>query len=129
MSSVEENVDIVRRLLHAFNERDWEAFRECYLDDAVEEYPQSMERIVGIDDIEAVNRRYPGLPDVSVSRIYGGGDLVVAQEVLTYGDGSMYHAVTIWELRDRKVARETAYFGPVFEIPEWRKPWIEPLND
>jgi hypothetical protein len=46
-------------------------------------------------------------------------DLVVAEASLDYG-GPLYQTVFIFELRDGKIARETAYRREPFEAPEWR---------
>ena len=35
------------------------------------------------------------------------------------------NTVSIMELRDGKVARETHYFADPFEPPEWRARWVE----
>ncbi len=128
MSSVEENVDLVTRFFQAFDARDWDAMRGFYLDEAVEEFPQSNERIVGVENIFEVMRNYPGLPKVSKLKAYGSGDLVIAQELLRYGDGSEYHGATIFEIKDGRIAKETGFFGPNFEAPEWRSRWVERIE-
>jgi hypothetical protein len=45
--------------------------------------------------------------------------LWVTQYVITY-DGKPTYTVSIMELRDGKVQRETQYFGEAFEPPAWR---------
>jgi ketosteroid isomerase-like protein len=118
--------DLARRYWDALNAQDLGALRELYAEDAVQEWPQSGERIVGRDNIIAVNENYPGLPKGTERRVVGEGDLVVAEVTLDYGgQAGTYHAVSILELRDGRIARETDYFGAPFPAPQWRAEWVE----
>jgi hypothetical protein len=47
---------------------------------------------------------------------------------VTYADGSVWFMATLLELRDGKIFRETSYFAPSSEAPEWRRAWVEPLS-
>ena len=58
-------------------------------------------------------------------RTLAGGDLAVLETELTYADGSRYLGVSILELRDGKVLRETDYYVQPFQAPEWRAQWAE----
>jgi hypothetical protein len=49
----------------------------------------------------------------------------VLEVELTYPDGSRYLGVSILELRDGKVLRETDYYAQPFQAPEWRAQWVE----
>jgi hypothetical protein len=53
------------------------------------------------------------------------GDLVVVEANLDYGDGTPWQAVFVFELRDGKIARETAYWPQPFEAADWRAQWVE----
>ncbi len=53
-----------------------------------------------------------------------GGNLVIAEALLDYG-GPQYETVFIFEFRDGRIARETAYWSEAFEAPEWRSQWVE----
>jgi hypothetical protein len=33
--------------------------------------------------------------------------------------------VFIFEFRDGKIEKETAYWSEAFDAPEWRAPWVE----
>ncbi len=44
---------------------------------------------------------------------------------LDYGDEAVYLAVFIFELRDGKIAKETAYWSQPFPAPDWRAAWVE----
>ncbi|MBA2254771.1 MAG: hypothetical protein H0W07_06635 [Chloroflexi bacterium] len=37
--------------------------------------------------------------------------------------GPVYQTVFIFEFRDGKIERETAYWSQAFEAPEWRARW------
>jgi hypothetical protein len=51
--------------------------------------------------------------------------VVVMEAELAYADGSLFHGVSILELRDGKIARETDYFAEPFDPPQWRSQWVE----
>jgi ketosteroid isomerase-like protein len=110
----------------ALEARDWEAAKGLLHDDYVQEWPQSGERIVGRDNAIAINQQFPGgLPSMRFRRTLAGGDLAVLEVELTYGDGSRYLGVSVIELRDGRVVRETDYFAQPFQAPQWRAQWVE----
>jgi ketosteroid isomerase-like protein len=114
----------VERYWQAFQEGDLNTVGETYHDDAVQEWPQSGERVIGRANIMAINQNYPGLPAGTVRRITGTGDVWVVELTLDYG-GDRYDAVSILEMRDGRIARETDYFAEPFDAPEWRAQWVE----
>jgi ketosteroid isomerase-like protein len=105
---------------------EWDAASSHLQDDFVQEWPQSGERIVGRDNAIAVNQNFPGgLPTMRFRRTLAGGDMAVAEVELTYPDGSRYLGVSVVELRDGKIAKETDYFAQPFQAPQWRAQWVE----
>jgi hypothetical protein len=105
---------------------DWEAVGGYLHDDFVQEWPQSGERIVGRDNAIAINQHFPGgLPAMRFRRTLAGGDLAVLELELTYADGSRYLGMSVLELRDGKVVKETDYFAQPFQAPQWRAQWVE----
>jgi hypothetical protein len=95
-------------------------------EDFVQEWPQSGERIVGRDNAIAINQNFPGgVPSMRFRRTLAGGDLAVLEVELTYADGSRYLGVSVIELRDGKVVRETDYFAQPFQAPQWRAQWVQ----
>jgi hypothetical protein len=58
-------------------------------------------------------------------RTLAGGDLAVLEVELTYADGDRYLGVSVLELRDGKVVKETDYYAQPFQAPEWRAHWVE----
>jgi ketosteroid isomerase-like protein len=117
---------VAERFWTAIATGDWAAAAALLHDDFVEEWPQSGERIVGRDDALAIDRNYPGgAPAVSIRRISTGGDLAVVELLVTYGDGSRWHAVSVLRVRDGKVVHEIDYFGRPFRAPQWRAEWVD----
>ena len=108
----------------ASDANDFESEHEIYLDDAVLEYPQSGERIRGRRAIQASRFAQPNQKRFAVRRILGAGDLWMTELVLTY-DGRPSYVVSIMEMNDGKVARETQNFGDPFEPGPSRAQWVE----
>jgi SnoaL-like domain len=106
---------------------DFEREHEIHRDDAVLEYPQSGERIRGRRNIQASRAAQPSNKRFTVRRILGDGDLWVTEFVLTY-DGRPSYTMSIMELKDGKVARETQYFGDPFEPGPSRAQWVERMR-
>ncbi len=119
-----ENRATIERYLEAFQSKDMTILDEVYADDAVQEWPQSGERIIGKRNIRAINENYPGLPAATTRRISGSGDVWTIETTLDYG-GEVYNAVSVLEFRDGKVTRQTDYFASPFPPPEWRAQWVE----
>lgn len=117
---------VAEGLWKAIEAGDWDTAASLTHDDFVQEWPQSRERIVGRENALAISRQFPGgVPKMVVRRSLAAGDLVVLEMDLTYADGSEYLSVSILEIRDGKVARETDYFSQPFPAPQWRAQWVE----
>jgi hypothetical protein len=114
--------------------------------DIVHDYPQSGERITGIANVRAVFENYPGglgrsdletlrvagderrwamAPNFTLLSITGGGGSYSSVVRARYPDGSEWYVVTIFELVDGLQSHATLYFAPVFEAPEWRRPYVD----
>jgi ketosteroid isomerase-like protein len=117
--------EVVEALVATLNAKDVPGMDRIFHEDAVMDWPQSGERVVGGDNRRAVYGAFPGLPTVTPRRIVGEGDLWVLEATLDYGAGSAYRSVFIFELRDGLIARETAYWSEPFEAPQWRAAWVE----
>jgi ketosteroid isomerase-like protein len=119
-----ENRRVVERLIECINHRRVEVMDELFHEDAVMDWPQSGEKVVGGDNRRAVYGAFPGLPTIRPRRMLAAGDLVLAEASLDYG-GPMFKTVFIFEFRHGKIARETAYWAEPFNPPEWRSQWVE----
>ncbi|WP_243836756.1 nuclear transport factor 2 family protein [Paenarthrobacter nitroguajacolicus] len=118
------NEKIVKRLIDCINDRHIEVMDELFHDDAVMHWPQSGEVVRGAGNRRGIYNAFPQLPTITPRRLLSGGNLVVAEALLDYG-GPAYETVFIFEFRDGRIAKETAYWSEAFQAPEWRSQWVE----
>jgi ketosteroid isomerase-like protein len=105
---------------------DANAEHDIYADDAICDYPQSGERILGRKNLQALRSHHPGKPSgFKVKRILGKGNLWITEYTIVY-QGKPAYTVSIMEFRDDgKVVHETQYFADPFEAPAWRSQWVQ----
>jgi hypothetical protein len=96
--------------------------------DYVMEMPQSGERMRGRENMRAFQEAYPDPPSIRLRRVLVRDELWVAEVVNDYGGGQVFTVVTIIELRDGKMWRDTRYYAEPFEAPAWRARWVERLK-
>jgi hypothetical protein len=138
------NQEVVERYATASARNDLAELERLRHPDWAVDWPQSGERVRGSESFASIVELYPGgRPTVEVSRVVGSGDrwLVTAANtvirvvgsgdfwwgewVMTYPDGAEYHVVDLIELRDSLVERESVYWAPPFQAPDWRRPFVE----
>src|SRR5262245_4715345 len=102
---------------------DFETEHEIYRDDAILDYPQSGERILGKQQIQFSRAAQPSKKRFNVKRIFGIDDLWITELVLTY-DGQLSYVVSIMEFHGGQVAHETQYFSDAFEPGPSRAQWV-----
>ncbi|MHB8895062.1 MAG: nuclear transport factor 2-like protein [Candidatus Geothermincolia bacterium] len=104
----------------------WESVRagrvdaelEIYAEDAVCDFPQSGETVVGRDRLKLRRLKRKEEPEsIEFLRILGSGNLWVSECLVTYGSGPVY-LVSVMEFSGGKVFHETQYFGPPLEASE-----------
>ncbi len=96
--------------------------------DYVMEMPQSNERIRGRDAMRAMQEAFPAPPDVRLRRVHGSGRTWVIEGINDY-DGDVWNVVVILELDDSGlILRDTRYYGRRSDPPDWRSPWVEPIE-
>ena len=106
---------------------DANAEHDIYEDDAICDYPQSGERILGRRNLQALRSHHPGNPSgFQVKRILGNGDLWITEYTITYQERAAF-TVSIMEFRNSKVVHETQYFADPFEAPAWRRQWVQQI--
>ena len=120
--------DALSRHWQASAAGDATAEHEIYAEDAICDYPQSGERILGRANLQALRSHHPGKPSgFQVRRTLGRGDLWVTEYTIDYQGRSAY-TVSIMEFRDTKVLHETQYFADPFVAPAWRSQWVQPVT-
>jgi hypothetical protein len=118
----------LQRHWDASDASDFEAEHEIYREDAVLDYPQSGERIVGRRNIRESRFVQPNRKRFTLRRMSGGGDLWVSEFILAY-DGVPTYAVSIMEFREGLVAHETQYFAERFDPAPSRAHLVEQTGD
>ena len=142
----------LERLLHAYDEHDYETLRRLVTSDYVEEYPQTGERVRGIENVIATMEHYPGGlargrtdlrsarlvgeddawvagPSFGVVHVEGSGDSWSGVARIRYPDGTDWFVATFVEFRGDRIARNTEYFAPAeLPAPEWRRAWVERID-
>jgi SnoaL-like protein len=129
------NHALIERMRALYEKGDFDAIERAALEywsnDTVEEFPQSGEvfrgRAAGQAFLEASAAAYGGMPGFVLREIRGRDDLWVLEGTIDYGNGMTASLVTIVELADGMIRRQTDYFAAPFEAPEWRAPFREPL--
>jgi ketosteroid isomerase-like protein len=110
---------------HASAVRDANAEHDIYDDDAICEYPQSGERILGRRNLQTLRSHHPGKPSgFEVKRILGRGDLSITEYTIQF-KGRLAYTVSMKEYRNGRVGHETQYFADPFEAPAWRNQWVQ----
>jgi hypothetical protein len=107
---------------------DFEVEHEIYREDAVLDYPQSGERILGRRNIQESRFVQPSKKRFTLRRMIGGGDLWISEFILAY-DGNPTYAVSIMEFREGLVAHETQYFAERFAPAPSRAHLVAQMGD
>jgi SnoaL-like domain len=141
-------LEMIRRYFTAQATRDYAVAEPLRAPDWVCDWPQSGERVTSSAAMRAIIDQYPGGPWTSrerritgsqdeyvltpagtVVQVQGSGDVWFAEWINDYPDGSEWFVIGIVELRDGRVRRETQYFAPAYEAPEWRQQWVERIAE
>jgi hypothetical protein len=118
----------LERLIAGLNRGDVGVMDEVFHDDALMDWPQFGERIRGAENRRRVYASIPQLPTIATRRIFGEGDLWIAEATLDYGEGAVFATVLIFEFSGERIARETAYWATPAPPATWREAWVEPLE-
>jgi hypothetical protein len=124
-----DNRATLQRTIDAMFRGDWDQVGEAIAEDAIVDYPQSGERLIGRQACLTVYRNYPGgSPRYEVRRITGGPDVFTLEARGDYG-GDIVYLTSIVEFGDGRIARQTDYFASAFEAPAWRAEWVQPVSE
>ena len=131
---------IFERVADTMNRHAWSELEELFTEDYVEEYPQSGEVIRGSRNARASRENYPGgLEEGSIDFTEARLAATEARWVITRmftvmqveGTGNVGTVTFKTRYPDRsrsqaeRIAKATTFFAPVFEAPEWRRPYVE----
>lgn len=141
--------ELFRRFVAAMNDLDFETLEAIVDPEYVGYYPQSRERFRGFAAFRAQLERYPGglqagAADPAGARVVGDDERWVITPGYTvlplagperyttvvrmrYPDGTMWHVISIVQVRDGRIAASETYFAPEFEAPDWRRDLVEIL--
>jgi hypothetical protein len=144
------NARILAGFVGMLDTEDLGGLSEFLADDVISDWPQSGERVRGIDNFRAILQKYPGrgaggfqsepvmvageephyimTPTFNLVRVQGSGDNPVFVAKLRYPDGSIWYMIAFNIIKDNKIVHQTAYFAPEYAAPEWRAQWVEPLR-
>jgi hypothetical protein len=141
------NEEVVRRYADAVTHWDYEAMDALRHPEWSATWPQSGEVVRSTADDRKITQGYPGgAPSLISSRIVGSEDRWVTSPMggayrvagdgeswwgewrMTYPDGRTWFTVTLIELRDGKIWRETQYWAEPFDAPEWRRDFVDRLG-
>ncbi|SED48532.1 Ketosteroid isomerase-related protein [Streptomyces sp. 2131.1] len=120
---------VIETLWARIQGRDWAGVAELVAEDAVVEWPVSLERIVGRDNFVAVNREYPEGWSIRVLKVVAQGDEVVSEVEVPHDGLGLFRAASFWTVRDGRVVRGTEYWTGVGADPrpEWRTGFVESM--
>ena len=140
------NRAVVERFTEALAANDFDAQDALLHDDYVGRYPQSGEVIRGRENRRKIMENYPGTqggitsssyrilgsddefvtgPSFNLMHLSGSGDEMSLLGSITYPNGETWQTVLFITMREGKIWREVAYFGPPFDPPAWRAPFVE----
>lgn len=127
-----DNENVVRALWQAFDDLDFEQAAALLHPGFVCDWPQSNERIRGIENYIMVNKFYPGQWRIKIVRLVAGGDEIVSevevQLTTPQGEAQLHRAVSFFTLRDGKIAHLREYWPEPYLAPDWRAQWVEVLE-
>jgi hypothetical protein len=105
-----------------------EAEYEVRHEDYVMEMPQSGERIRGRKRMREFQEAYPAPPNIRLRRVIVRKGLWIVEGVNDYGEGRVFTALVIFELRDGRIWRDTRYYAEPFDAPQWRAHLVEKME-
>ncbi len=121
-----ETRHLAEQMWMSLEANDWDGLIALYGEGAELVWPQTGEVIRGKDNCLSVLTNYPGgMPTGTLRRIQASGDLATVELTVNYPDGSTWLQCTVLEVRDGKIAKETDYWAPEMEAPEWRAQWVQ----
>lgn len=146
-----DNRRVVEQYIEGRKTQDWEAVGALHHADFTSEFPQTGELIPNHDKWVAIYSRFEGgLPEEEADEVHGGSEVVhvvtplpMVMPVITvvgggdtftvtgkaqYSNGNEYYIITILQLKEGKILKETLYWAPPTAAPEWRSEFVERIT-
>jgi hypothetical protein len=142
---------MLERFVAALGQGDWATAGSMIHPEFVDEMPQSGERTRGWENMRATLEQYPGAegkgvaqaesvrvdsdeswamtPAYTLVKVEGSGERYTVTGRLRYPDGTYWRMVILTTMKGGKIWRTTSYYAPEFPAPEWRKPWVERMDE
>jgi hypothetical protein len=129
---------------------DFSEAREILDDNIIAEWPQSRERVRGLNNLIGIFTNYPGgvvvadaekirfkdaedsylmTPMFTMVKAQASGDTATGSILTRYPDGSDWYIVMFITAKEGKIVYNEVFFAPVYDAPEWRKQWVETMDD
>lgn len=108
-----EPSEVARALWHRFQDHDWTGAAELIAENATIEWPATRERLVGRDNIIAVNREYPEGWSIKVLRVVAEDDQVVAEVEVPHTELGLFRVASFYTVRDSQIIHGTEYWTTV----------------
>ncbi|MEO6350747.1 MAG: hypothetical protein ABIP53_08850 [Candidatus Limnocylindrales bacterium] len=137
----------MRRYTEALTRWDYETIAKLRHPEWKAIWPQSGEVVNSTQDDQKIAHGYPGgRPTLVPGRMIGSEDRWVTSPLggafrvagdgeswwgewrMTYPDGKTWFTITLIELLDGMIWRETTYWAEPFDAPEWRHSFVERLE-
>jgi ketosteroid isomerase-like protein len=121
--------EVVRALWARIDARDWPGLRALLSDDVVLEYPVSTEKIVGGDNVVAINAEYPDGWSIRLLKVVASGEEVVTEVEVPLENVGVFRVVSFWTVHEQKIFHAREYWTSLGgdEAPEWRRKYGSPL--
>jgi hypothetical protein len=141
-----DNRGQIEKFYLALNARRWDEMLELVDPNVIQDWPQSGERIRGLENFHAVIKNFPEPPIIETRRIAGGedkwvltptftplritgtGDAYTVETQINYPNGEVWSGVAIIQMQNGKAIRMTEYFAAPFPPAEWRAAWVEKID-
>lgn len=123
--------DLVRAYWGLVDAREWHGLRAILSEDITMEWPAFNERIVGVDNVIAVNVAAPENWVATVLWVVASGSDVSSATEVQLPNGSHWVLTTLWRIEGHRIRHASEYWCPCTastEAPTWRRPFSEPIH-
>ncbi|HYH12866.1 MAG TPA: hypothetical protein VD789_10970 [Thermomicrobiales bacterium] len=123
--------DVIRACWERVQARHWEDGRKTLHDHIEVDWPASNERILGPDDMLAVNHEYPEGWSIRVLEIRANGHRVAREiEVPMAGEHTL-RVASFWPVQEKKISKGTESWISLGQddVPTWHQRFTVPVDE